>query len=102
MNLGVLLKAYRKSQRLTQKEMAARIDISREYYSRLEQGVGRPSITLLERICSSIAIPSEKLFVKADSVLLRQEFIEICDLCRSLRAEDRKEIHTQIKQMLKQ
>ncbi|HAL56066.1 MAG TPA: XRE family transcriptional regulator [Bacteroidetes bacterium] len=101
MNLGDHLKAYRKSRQLTQKELASTLGVSREYYARLEGGSGTPSTELLEQICSLPNLPLDRLFKRNDGSLGTKEMAETCQLCSTLRREDRKEIGRLIRRMLK-
>ena len=101
MQLALVLKTYRRSRHLTQKEVAAVLGISREYYSRLESGKGRPSINLLETICRSTDIAVEAVFGDDGEMNLRSKLNELCKLCLRLRSSDRKKVQWLIKRMLK-
>jgi len=100
-DLGTSLKAYRMARRLTQKEMATKLDVSRVHYSRLERGRTRPSIELLERICASTELSVEELFKRKEGTLSRSDLAVMCALCLSLRKEDRRELVRLMKRMLK-
>jgi transcriptional regulator with XRE-family HTH domain len=52
--IGLFLKSYRASRHLTQKEMAAKIGVSRVHYARLERGAFGPSAELLQSISTVI------------------------------------------------
>ncbi len=101
MQLAITLKMYRKSRHLTQKEVAAVLGISREYYSRLECGKGRPSVNLLETICRSTDIAVASIFGDDGDMNLRGKLNELCKLCLRLRSSDRKRVQWLIKRMLK-
>ncbi len=81
---GSLLGQYRKDNKLIKKEVAAKLDLSREYYSKLERGKVEPSGKVIHRICkvtgAVISLPSNKNKDK-----------DICGIC-SLVPEDKKEI----------
>ncbi len=101
MQLTISLRAYRRTHHLTQKEIAASLGVSREYYSRLECGKSLPSFRLLERICRSTDISAEVVFGKSAGVFSGYEMSEICKLCLRLRSRDRKKIHWLIRRMVK-
>jgi DNA-binding XRE family transcriptional regulator len=101
MQLALVLKMYRRSRQLTQKEVAALFGISREYYCRLESGKGKPSISLLETICRSTDIAVESIFGDDAEMNLRGQLNELCKLCLRLRSPDRKKVQWLIKRMLK-
>lgn len=50
--ISLVLKSYRKMHSFTQKEMAERLGVTREYYSRLERGAAAPSFALFEVMCA--------------------------------------------------
>ncbi len=81
---GGLLGQYRKDNKLIKKEAAAQLDLSREYYSKVENGKVVPSEKVINRICNVtgavIILPSKKNKSKY-----------ICGIC-SLLTEDKKEI----------
>ena len=81
---GSLLGQYRKDNKLIKKEVAAQLELSREYYSKLENGKVEPSGKVINRICNVtgavIIFPSKKNKEK-----------NICGIC-SLLTEDKKEI----------
>lgn len=54
MSIDLFLKKYREIHRLEQKEIANRLGISRPYYAKLESGMRKPSVDLLEKICTSL------------------------------------------------
>jgi len=95
MKVALYLKTFRKNNHLTQKEMAAKIEITREYYSRLENGVDSPSLNLLEKICSSTGYCMEKIInddMNPDTI-----FNEMCEKCIMLEQKDRNKIMNIIK-----
>ncbi len=92
--LGVVLKAHRKQRRLTQKELAAMLGVSREHYARIENGVCKPSYRLFEKICSSIDCPSVPS-LKGPGKNRRTS--DMCSLCSRLLPNDRQEIERLMK-----
>lgn len=99
MKLSATLVLYRREKGLTQKEMAARLDISREYYWRLENGNAIPSVRLLERICRLTSVSVQAIFQKNNGETQANDFLDVCKLCLLLKKEDRKEIERLIKRL---
>ena len=56
MNRTEALQEYRLRHHLTQKEVAAKINISREYYAKIEEGKKLPSYSLLRVIAHQLAL----------------------------------------------
>ncbi|MGU8438920.1 helix-turn-helix domain-containing protein [Clostridium perfringens] len=56
-----ILKAYRRKNNLTQKELAEKLNISRSYLCELEHRVNAPSYDLLVRISNTLKICPLKL-----------------------------------------
>lgn len=48
--IGSNIRRYRKELKLTQQEMADKVEISNDFLSRVEKGTEYPSIRLLERM----------------------------------------------------
>ena len=101
MNLGIHLRTHRITHRLTQKEMAEKLGITREYCARLEEGVGRPSVVLLERICTLTGVPASAFFKKTDGASSGARLPRMCTLCAHLSDRNRREIEQLMKRMLK-
>ena len=100
MQFAVSLRSYRRSHRLTQKEIAATFGVSREYYSRLECGKRLPSMKLLERICLATTIPAENIFGRGIGRFSGNEISEMCRLCLKMRKSDRRKIQALIKRLI--
>ena len=79
----ISIKAFRKQHNLKQKEMASKLEISREHYSRLETGKLNPPKKLLLKINDLIGSQS---FSLEDC---KTTELEICSLCRQLKEKDR-------------
>ena len=62
MEFGLFLKTYRKTHHLEQKEMAFRLCITRVHYARLESGIRKPSIELIDKISDSLGVDVVDLF----------------------------------------
>ena len=100
MRFNIFLKTYRKIHSLTQKELAYDLGITREYYARLESGLGKPSFSLLDRICSQMDLDCEWLVNNNGGPTKRNDLFEMCDICARLRREDRKEIGRLMKRLV--
>lgn len=78
------LKTFRKNHNYYQKEIAHLLGISREYYSRLEQGKVYPSMQLFFKINNLI----ENKFCFPPNCKTTTEN-EMCNLCTSLEPNDK-------------
>jgi transcriptional regulator with XRE-family HTH domain len=56
MNLGVLIRKYRKEQKLTLKEVAEKAGVSEGFLSQVENDVNSPSIDTLMKICDALGV----------------------------------------------
>lgn len=56
MEIGEALKSIRHEKKLTQKEIACRLGITREHYAQIESGRFHPSVNLLNTISSQLGI----------------------------------------------
>ena len=65
--IGLAARQARKTLRLTQEDAAERINVSVEFYARIERGTSLPSIPTFARIVSALG-------VSADALLGRQSF----------------------------
>lgn len=61
MNIGILLKYYRKLNNLSQFALAEEADINEKYYGRIERGESSPTIQILERLCKGLNVSLERL-----------------------------------------
>ncbi len=94
--VGISLKAYRKKHKFAQKEMANKLNISREHYSRLEEGKIYPSRKLLFKINNltgnQIPLPSGCKSAKE---------LEMCYLCAHLKEDDKAAFKMKIIRLIK-
>lgn len=61
-NFGITVAKQRKKLKMTQEELAARLNITPQAVSKWENGVGYPDITLLPRLAEQLGLPIEELF----------------------------------------
>ena len=92
--VSTALKTYREREHLYQKEMAAKLRISRVYYCQLENGKANPSLRLFSKIIHMTGIQLSTVFTHVDNL---DE--NICNLCYSLHDGDRKTVKRMIKRM---
>jgi len=59
---GANLRHHRKAKRLTQAELAERVDLSTEMISKIERGAATPSFETIRRLAESLALPEQALF----------------------------------------
>ena len=62
-NMGLNLKIARIKKRLTQKELADVVEVSRDYIASLENGRAKnPSIELMKKLSKALNVPVTELF----------------------------------------
>ena len=59
--IGIKIAKERKTAKLTQAELAEKIDISEKYLSRIECGKQIPSIIIVVKICEALHISADEL-----------------------------------------
>ena len=66
--IGERIKLYRENRNLSQKDFAEKIGVSNSRVSNWEQGINRPDVDLLKKICEVLNVsPSELLDVHLDT-----------------------------------
>jgi len=65
MDLGRVLKIYRLTAGIKQKELAQRLDTSSSYLSLVESGKRTPSVDFLSRAARELNVPVELLLIEA-------------------------------------
>lgn len=65
MNIGTLIRKYRKEKKLTLKTVAERASISEGFLSQVENNVNSPSVDTLIRICDALDIEAGSLLTQA-------------------------------------
>lgn len=63
--IGQRIKKLRKEHSYTQEKLAEILDISTEHLSRIENGMYRPSLTLIEKICDIFDVSEAELMFGA-------------------------------------
>ena len=61
--IGERIKLYREDRNLSQKDFAEKIGVSNSRVSNWEQGINRPDVDLLKKICETLNVsPSERAY----------------------------------------
>ena len=76
MNLGSVVREYRKKRKLTLKKVAAKAGISEGFLSQVENNVNSPSVETLMKICDAIGVNASDILNKIEKqeklVLMRR------------------------------
>lgn len=84
MNLGTLIRKYRKEQKLTLKNVAEKVSISEGFLSQVENDVNSPSVDTLIRICDAIGVNAGDLLSQVSKqekcILIRRSDWDDIDL----------------------
>ncbi len=66
--IGERIKLFREDRNMSQKDFAQKIGVSNSRVSNWEQGINRPDVDLLKKICETLNVsPSELLDVHLDT-----------------------------------
>lgn len=79
--IGEQVRIARKRIKLTQEQLAERIEVSTQYVSDLERGVVGISVPTLKRICLALGVSSDQLLFAAQS---EDEYAAIIERCKCL------------------
>lgn len=72
--IGPRMRKYREAQDLSQKEFAELIGVSNSRVSNWEQGINRPDVDILSKICEVLKVsPSELLDIKTEETKINTE-----------------------------
>jgi transcriptional regulator with XRE-family HTH domain len=63
--LGHAISSTRKSQGVSQEELAHRGEIDRSYMSALERGIQNPGVMVIVKIAKGMGVPVSELFARA-------------------------------------
>lgn len=66
MDIGILLRYYRKLRDLSQFELAEKAEINEKYYSRIERNENNPTYTVLNKIVTALDIKMTQFSIAAD------------------------------------
>jgi len=82
MNIGSLIRTYRKEKKFTLKVVAERAGVSEGFLSQVENNVNSPSVDTLVRICNAIGVNAGDLLNRAENqesyVLIRKgEWLDV-------------------------
>ena len=84
MNLGTLIRKYRKNNKLTLKNVAEKASVSEGFLSQVENDVNSPSVDTLIRICNAIGVNAGDLISQVSKqekiVLIRKSEWDDIDL----------------------
>lgn len=87
MNIGTLIRRYRKEKKMTLRVVAERASISEGFLSQVENDVNSPSVDTLIRICNALGVNAGDLLrqvsKKEKSVLIKKSDWEDIDLSHS-------------------
>lgn len=92
--LGLVLRSYRKRKGLSQKEMACILDVTREYYWRLENGRAYPSLNLVSKLLRRLDLSPGLLMLFDESRGTWTEDLQAISVLLSLPRDDLRIIRT--------
>lgn len=78
--IGEQIRAAREQAKLTQEQLAERIEVSPQFVSDLERGVVGISIPTLKRLCTSLCISSDQILFAAQPDNDTHPILERCKL----------------------
>lgn len=91
--LGVRIYELRLKTKLTQAQLAERVDVSNETISRIERGLRSPSFKVLERLASVLDVEVRELFNFSNRKFLKNKCqLELIDLLNYLEDKKSKDI----------
>ena len=82
--IGEQIKSAREQAKLTQEQLAERVEVSPQYVSDLERGVVGISIPTLKRVCTTLGVSSDQILF---GTATKNRAAAINDLCKSLTEE---------------
>lgn len=80
---GEQIRAAREERKLTQEQLAERIEVSPQYISDLERGVVGISLPTLKRLCVALGVSSDRILFGRET----QSYAAIAERCRNLTQE---------------
>lgn len=88
MELGEVIRKYRKEKKMTQEEMAGRLGVSAPAVNKWEKGNSFPDITLLAPIARLLGITTDTLLSYRETLTEQEIHRIIRDLCEAMQTED--------------
>ena len=76
--IGTQIKLAREQAKLTQEQMAEKIEVSPQYVSDLERGLVGLSVATLKRVCVELCVSSDQILFGEPSQELHRVFEEKC------------------------
>lgn len=70
---GLILRKYRKSQNLSQENLALDANIDRSFLSELERGVRKPTINTVFALCYALQVKPSELIKEVEDEYERQQ-----------------------------
>ena len=103
MDIGKKFKVFRKQKRLTQKELASRLQCSQAYISAIENGKRFPSLKLLKKVEENFGISIEWWFEKGgerEILLITHQLIGKLQELSSTNPHFHKHISTRVRKLI--
>jgi len=66
---GIVLRALRKQQRMTQQRLAENADLERNYISLIELGQSYPTICVVFKLCNGLGVLPSVLFARVEEFI---------------------------------
>ncbi len=82
--IGIQIKLAREQAKLTQEQLAERIEVSPQYVSDLERGLVGISVATLKRLCAVLCVSSDQILFGKKS---GEPFVTMSEKCRVLSKE---------------
>ena len=67
-HFGEVLRVQRKIRKITQKELAVKVELDKTYISMLERGVRKPSLEVAINIANTLEIPMAEIISEVESL----------------------------------
>ena len=67
-HFGEVLRVQRKIRKITQKELAVKVELDKTYISMLERGVRKPSLEVAINIANTLEIPMAEIVSEVESL----------------------------------
>ena len=67
-HFGEVLRVQRKIRKITQKELAVKVELDKTYISMLERGVRKPSLEVAINIANTLQIPMAEIVSEVESL----------------------------------